>query len=104
MHPEYQDSAKAMLHWAPQLAAVLKLATGIWLANVLIRRRLMPARLMANLMAVWLLTAAVLTGLLCWLIPRNLAPWHLVAACVVLFLPLVRLSLSPLALAWNRHR
>ena len=43
-------------------------------------------------------------ALLHWLAPAELAAWYLVAPCVVLVLPLLRLSLAPLTLAWNRHR
>jgi hypothetical protein len=104
MHPEYHDDLLDAMPWVLGLAAALKLLMGVWLVRVIIRRRLIPARLMERLLAAWLLTAAGLTGLCCWLVPRSLAPWHLVTACVVLALPLVRISLAPLALAWNRHR
>ena len=103
-HPEYQERVKAVLQWAPQLVAAVKIVMGACLVRVLIRRGLMPARMMRTLLAGWLLTVVVLSGLVCWLVPRSLVPWHLAAACVVLFLPAVRLSLAPLALAWNRHR
>ncbi len=104
MHPEYHADLLAAVPWALELAAALKLLLGAWLVRVVIRRRLIQTRLIKRLLAVWLLTAAGLTGLLCWLVPHGLAPWHLVTACVVLALPLVRISLAPLALAWNRHR
>ena len=55
-------------------------------------------------MTCWPLIAVSLCILLCWLVPSELAPWYLIAACVVLVMPLVRISLAPLALAWNRHR
>jgi hypothetical protein len=104
LHPEYHDALLAAMPWTVGLAAVLKLLVGGWLARVIVRRHLVQARLAARLLAAWLLTAAGLTGLLCWLVPHSLAPWYLVAACVVLAMPLVRISLAPLALAWNRHR
>jgi hypothetical protein len=104
MYPEFHDDLLAALPWTLGLAAALKLLLGVWLVRVVVRRRLIQWRLMERLLAAWLLTAAGLTGLLCWLVPQGLAPWHLVTACVVLALPLVRISLAPLALAWNRHR
>ena len=104
MHPEYHDDLLAAVPWALGLAAALKLLLGAWLVCAVIRRRLIQARLMERLLAAWLLTAAGLTGLLCWLIPHSLAPLQMVTAYVVLALPLVRISLAPLALAWNRHR
>ena len=94
----------AGLTWALRLAAALKLLLGAWLIRVIVRRRLIEARLVKRLLGAWLLTTASLTGLLCWLIPAGLASWHLITACVVLVMPLVRISLAPIALAWNRHR
>ena len=104
MHPEYHANLLATVPWALGLAAALKLLLGAWLVRVVIRRRLIQSRLLERLLGVWLLTAASLTGLLCWLVPHSLAPWYLVTAGVVLAMPLVRISLAPLALAWNRHR
>ena len=103
-YPEYRAEVLAALPWALGLAAALKLLLGVWLARVVTRRRLIEARLMERLLVAWLLTTAALTGLLCWLIPAGLASWHLITACVVLAMPLVRISLAPIALAWNRHR
>ena len=103
-HPEYHADLLAALPWAVGLAAALKLLLGAWLVRVVMRRRLIEAWLMKRLLGAWLLTAAVLAGLLCWLIPAGLASWHLIIAGVVLVVPLVRISLAPIALAWNRHR
>ena len=103
-HPEYQAELLAALPWAVGLAAAVKLLLGGWLVCVLMRRRLIEAPLMERLLAVWLLTAVGLAALLSWLIPTRLASWHLIIACVVLAMPLVRISLAPIALAWNRHR
>ena len=104
MHPEYHADLLAALPWALGLAAALKLLLGAWLVRVCIRRHLLQPRLVVHLLVAWLLTTAGLTGLLCWLIPDGLASWHLITACVVLVMPLVRISLAPIALAWNRHR
>ena len=64
----------------------------------------MEPRLLARLVGAWLLIAVCLIALFCWLVPSTLAPWYVVVSCVVLALPLVRLTWAPLALAWNRHR
>ena len=37
-------------------------------------------------------------------VPAEWAPWPLLLGMVVLALPLTRIALAPLALAWNRHR
>ena len=104
MHPEYHDDLLAAVPWALGSAAALKLLLGACLVRVVIRRHLVETRLMARLLGAWLIIAVCLTCVLRWLVPGGLAPWHLVTCCVVLALPLVRLSLAPLALAWNRHR
>ncbi len=103
-HPEYHADLLAALPWVLGLATTLKLLLGAWLVRVAVRRRLIEARLVKRLLVAWLLTTAGLAGLLCWLIPDGLASWHLITACVVLVMPLVRISLAPIALAWNRHR
>jgi hypothetical protein len=103
-HPEYHEALLAAVPWALRSAAALKLVLGAWLVSVVLRRRLIPPWLTHRLLAAWLLSAAGLTGLILCLLPDGLAPWHLIGACVVLTLPLVRISLAPLALAWNRHR
>ncbi|MDP6557157.1 MAG: hypothetical protein QGG71_20990, partial [Pirellulaceae bacterium] len=103
-HPEYHANLLATVPWALGFAAMLKLLLGAWLVRAIVRRHLVQTRLITRLLAAWLLTAAGLTGLFCWLVPDSLAPWYLVTAGVVLAVPLVRISLAPLALAWNRHR
>jgi hypothetical protein len=104
MHPEYHGDLLACVPWALGLVAALKLLLGACVARVVIRRRVASTRRVERLMALWLVTAVALCGLLCLLVPSRLAPPPLVLACVVLALPLVRISLAPLALAWNRHR
>ncbi len=104
MHPEYHADLWTAAPWLLASAAVLKLFVGGWLGHAVVRRHLVPARFMIRLLAGWVLTVGGLIVLLCWLVPGSLAPWYLLAACVVLLMPLVRISLAPLALAWNRHR
>ena len=81
---------------------LLKAQTGR--VHVVLRRHAVAQGLVVRLLVAWLVAAVTLIGLLSWLIPGTLAPRYLVASCVVLALPLVRISLAPLALAWNRHR
>jgi hypothetical protein len=52
----------------------------------------------------WLAAVIVLSGLSLWLVPPQLLPWHSVISAAILTVPLVRIGLAPLALAWNRHR
>jgi hypothetical protein len=103
-HPEYLDDLLVVVPWVLASAAALKLLVAGWSLRALCRRRLVAAPLMTRLLIAWVVTAACLIALIHWLVPGNLAPSYLVVSCVVLVLPLVRISLAPLALAWNRHR
>jgi hypothetical protein len=51
-----------------------------------------------------LLAAAGLFAVLACFVPPGLVLLYGLALGVVLFLPLTRLAVAPLALAWNRHR
>jgi len=104
MHPEYHGALLAAVPCVLATAAGLKLLVGAWSLRALARRRLIARRLLARLVAAWVLVAVSLVAILMGLVPRRLAPWDLIASCVVLALPLVRLTWAPLALAWNRHR
>jgi hypothetical protein len=87
------------------VALLLKLAAGAVVVRALLRRRLVAPRLLARLAAVWLVVAAGLFGLACWLMPPEVySPPIIGCAGVVLGMPLARLGLAPLALDWNRHR
>jgi hypothetical protein len=51
-----------------------------------------------------LVIAAGLFALLAWLVPSGLVRVGYLALGVALVVPLTRLLVAPLALAWNRHR
>ena len=104
INPEYQEQLWAVAPWLVVGAAIVKLLLAACVLPALRRRRLLEARALRRLLGLWLIVAVVLAGLLCWLIPANVAPRHLVAAGVVIALPMVRIALAPLALNWNRHR
>ncbi len=104
MWPQYHRDLWAALPWLLASVAVLKLALAGWSLRAVHRRELVETRLMARLLGVWLLIAVSLIAWIVWLVPARFAEPHLVIPCVVLMLPLVRISLAPLALAFNRHR
>lgn len=92
---------------APWLAGALvlfKLLLAGWAFHAVRRRRLLAPRALASLVGLWLLVAVGLFGLLYYVVPAELAPPRYLALGVVLLLPLARLLVAPLALAWNRHR
>jgi hypothetical protein len=103
-HPESQESVRAAMPWIVGTLVAVKLGLGVWVVRRLLARELIPARTLTWLTVAWLAVAGVLAGLLVWLVPEGwISPWVL-AASVVLVLPLVRFAAMPLALAWDRHR
>jgi hypothetical protein len=91
----------------PTIIAVLvalKMAAAAWVAVRLHERALLTDRALITGAALWALAVFVLYGILVWLLATPLIPRHLFALLAILFVPLVRLAATPLALAWNRHR
>jgi hypothetical protein len=102
--PARRDQIFDALPWIAGIAVAVKLAVSGW-ALAALRRRDMLDRLEAfRIVAGWTLAVAGLIALLLWLIPRDFAPAYGIALGVILILPLARLLVAPLALAWNRHR
>lgn len=70
-----------------------------------LRRSLLVEPIVARRAAtVWLAAVILLCGLGLWLIPVGFMAWPSVICSAILAVPLVRIGLAPLALAWNRHR
>jgi hypothetical protein len=93
-----------VLPWAAGAAVVLKFVVAAWAFAALRRRDMLGADAIVKYLAAWVLVAAALFGLLLWLVPREQVSVYSLAAGVALFVPLTRLAVAPLALAWNRHR
>ncbi|NLS97870.1 MAG: hypothetical protein GXX96_37490 [Planctomycetaceae bacterium] len=101
----------AVLHFlvnaAPYLLVLLvvaKLALAGHVYRVLRRRQLIEPPAAQRVAALWLAAVILLSGLALWLIPSSILPWHSAVFGAVLLVPIVRISLAPLSLAWNRHR
>jgi hypothetical protein len=102
-----------LLPWLVGAALALKAVAAGWAFRELHRRHLAPARALAGLAAAWaalalglfaLLSYAAREADLTWMpLPASLSAAYL-AAAAALSVPLARLALAPLALAWNRHR
>lgn len=103
-HPELPGQALRLLpHVTVGLAGVKLLVLG-GAFTALKKRRLASARTLATVAGVWLLAAGIVFALLLrYAPPGQTSPLSLLAGAV-LFLPLARLSLAPLALQVNRHR
>lgn len=84
-------------------AAGAKLLAGAAAGVALVRRRVFSAPAMLRLGAGWLVLAGGAAAMLRWVLPAGAAEFRYLLPCVVLFLPLVRLALFPLALASRRN-
>jgi hypothetical protein len=91
----------------PWIAAVLvcfKMSASAWIAMRLHDSRLLGDRALVIAAACWTVAVFALYGLLEWIVPGLLSRSYLLLFIAILAVPLARLSASPLALAWNRHR
>ena len=102
--PQYHEALVASAPWLLGLLVALKLLLARWALRTLYRRRLLESVAIVRLVGVWVLVVATLVALAEWLVPGGLLPWYVVCFSVVLVVPLARIGLAPLALAWNRHR
>jgi hypothetical protein len=104
-HPPNDWGAFAvLLPWLTAAVVVVKGIAAGWVALALWRSRLMPPAVLAGILAAWFLLAWALVMILTDLLPPA---WLSVSGLVLgiaLCLPLTRLLLMPLAVAWNRHR
>ena len=99
-HPEVQPRLVNVVPWLLAVLLLLKLgaaaAAGFWLHKL----GLVESRTAAKCLAGW---CAVVVGLLLG-ISQMVQPNWLMAAWVVLLVPLARIAVAPLALHLNRHR
>ncbi len=89
------------------IAAVLvcfKLSAAVWIAMRLHDKRLLSDRTLVIGSVCWDVAVFALYGLLVWIVPLTLIGSYVLALVAILEVPLARIALAPLALAWNRHR
>jgi hypothetical protein len=104
-HREWHPALLDAVPWVVGALLALKVAGGVLVGRALLRRELVSGSFVAAFALAWLAAAVGLIGLTCWLLPAEVySPWVVGAGAVLLALPLVRLGLAPLALAWGRHR
>ena len=80
------------------------MALAAWIAVRLWHSRVVSDRTLLVGAASWLVGVLLLYGVLSWLFLSPHIPRSLFAVAAILLVPLARLSASPLALDWNRHR
>jgi hypothetical protein len=93
-----------VLRWGAVVLLAAKLAVAGLALWELHRRGELTGRAAAWVMLGWVALVAALFGLLAWVIPSDMIRPGWLAVAVALMVPLARLTVAPLALAWNRHR
>jgi hypothetical protein len=103
-HPEVRRLLEALL--PPLLAGLVVLKAGLTIVvgREVLRRRLVTPGVVLLAAGAWLVSAGGLFAMLAWVIPAEVVARGYLVAGVVLALPIARIGLAPLALAWNRHR
>jgi hypothetical protein len=102
--PQHWPTFLALLPWLAGGAVVLKILAAAWSLGALKRRHLIPPAVLWGALGVWLVLAVGTFGVLYALLPDDWFSVPGVVLGIVLVMPLTRLALAPLALAWNRHR
>ena len=92
------------LLWIPAVLVGFKMSAAAWVATRLYSSRLLSDRTLVTGAACWLVVVLALYGVLAWLVSTPQIAHYFLLLVAILEIPLVRLSVAPLALAWNRHR
>jgi hypothetical protein len=106
INPDFQA---ALIHWLPGVlfvSLVVKLAVSTVAFVLGLRRKAITPAAIAWMGGGWLMSGVFLGGyaaLICGAIHKT-DLWISAALTAFLVLPLARLAIAPLALAWNRHR
>jgi hypothetical protein len=102
--PQHWQRFFDLLPWLGGALLALKFFLVFRISRILVRGGVVAANIVHGALAVWGLCAAGLIGLLYWLLPSERVSVFELVLGIGLALPLTRLLLAPLALAWNRHR
>jgi hypothetical protein len=92
------------LPWILAVLVCFKIAAATWIVIRLHDSHLLSDRTLLIGALCWDVAVLSLYGLLVWLVPTLLFPCYFLALVAILAIPLARLSATPLALSWNRHR
>ncbi len=103
------DSGRLGKVWSamPLIFAALvaiKMIAVVWIGVRLYQIRLVTDRTLLSGAALWCGAVLILYGVLVWLFDAPHVPHYLLMLIAILAVPLARISATPLALAWNRHR
>jgi hypothetical protein len=90
--------------WIPTVLVFLKMSAAVWIVVRLYQTQLVSDRVLVTSAALWCAAVFALYAVLVWLMATPFIPRHLLLLIAILLVPLARVSATPLALAWNRHR
>ncbi|HEY7152775.1 MAG TPA: hypothetical protein VH575_02350, partial [Gemmataceae bacterium] len=102
--PRGRQFSAEMLPWLAGGVVALKSVAAVCSLRALSHRRILPPRVLWGALAAWLIFAAGLFGVLCWLFPSGRIFVSAIVLGIALLLPLTRLALAPLVLDGTRHR
>jgi hypothetical protein len=103
-NPAARETLLAMAPWLLALWVLCRAAAASWAVREGLRRQLISGRTVQRWLPACLAAGLLLFGALAWVVPwQQVAPQY-VAFAVLLVLPMAHLAVTPLALAWNRHR
>jgi hypothetical protein len=92
------------LRWLFSFALVAKILIAVWAFSEANRRRLLSPRATVKYFAFWLVGTICFVAIASAICLGTAFPQPLVTLGAALLLPLARVGLAPLALAWGRHR
>jgi hypothetical protein len=104
LNPRALVIVDAVAPWLLGPAVLCRLLAAGWALREVLRRGFVSQRMAALWLAGWLLFASLLLVTLLCTVPSALVPTHYVVFAVLFALPMARLTATPLALDWNRHR
>lgn len=103
-HPDSYETVRRLLPWLVGLCVCCRIALAGWTMRRLLCLDLVPSQTVVRCALAWLVVAATFTGIIAWIVPREMLPIYDIALLVTAMMPLARFAATPLALAWNRHR
>jgi hypothetical protein len=92
------------LPWLFTFGLIAKILIAVWAFGEATRRRLLSARATLKYLAFWFLGTICFVAIASAICQGTAFPQPLVTLGAALLLPLARVGLAPLALAWGRHR
>jgi len=92
------------LPWLFTFGLIAKILIAVWAFREANRRRLLSPQATVKYFAFWLLGTMCLVTIASAICQGTVFPQPLVTLGAALLLPLARVGLAPLALAWGRHR